>query len=87
MESAVTSHVLSGISQCAPVQFAAQKHVYVLASCLPAIEKMIRLHYDLQINFEGIDAISQLLNKIETLQQNLLRTQNKLRLYEENERD
>lgn len=60
---------------------------YLHTEQLPAIEKMIRLHYDLQINFEGIDAIAQLLDKIKILQQNLLRTQNKLRLYEENETD
>lgn len=49
---------------------------------LPAVEKMIRLHYDLKINFEGIDVIANLLTKIEALQQNLTATQNKLRLYE-----
>lgn len=50
---------------------------------LPAVEKMIRLHYDLKINFEGIDVIANLLTKIEALQQNLTATQNKLRLYEQ----
>lgn len=50
---------------------------------LPAVEKMIRLHYDLKINFEGIDVIANLLTKIEILQQNLTTTQNKLRLYEQ----
>ena len=50
---------------------------------LPTVEKMIRKHYDLKINLEGIDAIAHLLNKIETLQQNLNTAHNKLRLYEE----
>ncbi|WPO77265.1 chaperone modulator CbpM [Flavobacterium sp. KACC 22761] len=50
---------------------------------LPTIEKMIRMHYDLNINMEGIDAIYHLLNKIEILQQHLTNTQNKLRIYEE----
>ncbi|MCM0666298.1 MULTISPECIES: chaperone modulator CbpM [Flavobacterium] len=52
---------------------------------LPTVEKMIRMHYDLKINLEGIDAIAHLLNKIEALQQNLNTIQNKLRLYEERE--
>ncbi|MEO8238245.1 MAG: chaperone modulator CbpM [Flavobacterium sp.] len=56
---------------------------YLEPEQLPAVEKMIRLHYDLKINLEGIDAISHLLNKIEILQQNLTVSQNKLRLYEE----
>ena len=58
---------------------------YLQPEQLPAIEKMIRMHYDLKINLEGIDAIYHLLNKIETLQQHLTNTQNKLRIYEENQ--
>ncbi|MEO8534808.1 MAG: chaperone modulator CbpM [Flavobacterium sp.] len=58
---------------------------YLHTNQLPAIEKMIRMHYDLKINFEGIDAIAHLLNKIETLQQNLTATQNKLRLFEQHQ--
>ena len=58
---------------------------YLQPEQLPAIEKMIRMHYDLKINFEGIDAIYHLLNKIETLQQNLTATQNKLRLFEQHQ--
>ena len=56
---------------------------YLQPEQLPAIEKMIRMHYDLKINLEGIDAIYHLLNKIELLQQNLTATQNKLRLFEQ----
>ncbi|MCD0468929.1 chaperone modulator CbpM [Flavobacterium sp. JAS] len=55
---------------------------YLQPEQLPAVEKMIRLHYDLKINLEGIDVIANLLDKIEALQQNLTTTQNKLRLYE-----
>lgn len=58
---------------------------YLLPEQLPAIEKMIRMHYDLKINLEGIDAIYHLLNKIEVLQQNLTATQNKLRLFKQYE--
>lgn len=56
---------------------------YLKPEQLPTIEKMIRMHYDLKINLEGIDAIYHLLNKIEALQQNLTATQNKLRLFEQ----
>ncbi|AYN03137.1 MULTISPECIES: chaperone modulator CbpM [unclassified Flavobacterium] len=56
---------------------------YLQPEQLPSIEKMIRMHYDLKINLEGIDAIAHLLNKIETLQKNLTATQNKLRLFEQ----
>ena len=44
---------------------------------------MMRLHYELDINMEGIDAISNLLLKIDNLQQELTAAKNKLRLFEE----
>jgi hypothetical protein len=47
------------------------------------IEKMIRMHHELDINIEGIDTIFNLLKKIETLQEELIITKNKLRVYEE----
>lgn len=42
------------------------------------IEQMIRLHYDLEINLEGIDAISHLLRRVHDLQQELAALKNKL---------
>lgn len=38
---------------------------------LKDIERMIRLHYDLDINMAGIDAISHLLKRMDTLQQEI----------------
>lgn len=58
-------------------------HKYFATEHLNDIEKMIRLHFDLDINMEGIDAVSQLLKKIHRLQEDLKITQNKLRIYEE----
>jgi len=47
------------------------------------IEKMIRLHQELQLNFEGIDTVFNLLNKIEDLKSELISTQNKLKRFED----
>lgn len=49
---------------------------------LATIERMYRLHYDLDINLEGIDAINFLLKRIEDLQQELIKVKNRLSLYE-----
>ena len=38
---------------------------------LPLLEKMIRLHKDLNINPEGLQAINELLQKVQDLQQEL----------------
>jgi MerR HTH family regulatory protein len=40
------------------------------------------LHYELDINLEGIDAIATLLKKIDALEQELIATKNKLRVFE-----
>ena len=46
------------------------------------LERMIRLHHELEVNPEGIDVVFNLLQKIEQLQNDLKATQNRLRLYE-----
>jgi len=50
---------------------------------LPEIEKMIRLHYELDINLEGIEVINFLLERIENLQTELTSVKNKLSFYED----
>ncbi len=55
---------------------------YLANEQLRDVEKMIRLHYELDINMEGIDAISNLLKQIDNLQKELITTQNKLRLFD-----
>ena len=47
------------------------------------IEKIIRIHNELDINLEGIDTIFNLLGKIKKLQSELITTKNRLRLYED----
>lgn len=48
------------------------------------LEKMIRLHQDLHINFEGIDTVLNLLDRIETLQSELQSVKSRLGIYEDN---
>jgi len=52
---------------------------YLSNDDLKEIEKLIRLHYELGINIEGIDVISNLLNQIAHLQQELTVAKNKLK--------
>jgi len=49
---------------------------------LPLLEKMVRLHYELDINLEGIEAIFHLLERIEAMQQEMRMLQKKVMLYE-----
>jgi hypothetical protein len=45
------------------------------------IEKMMRLHYQLDINFEGLDVINNLLNHITDLQNKIIKLHNKIDFY------
>jgi hypothetical protein len=55
---------------------------FIAINQLGEVEKLMRLHYDLNINFEGIDAITHLLKKLQSMEDDMLRLKNKLRLYE-----
>ena len=47
------------------------------------IEKLIRFHFEMDINLEGIHAISNLLDKVESLQDEIKRLHNKIDFYED----
>lgn len=55
---------------------------YISNEQLKDLEKMIRLHYELDINLEGIDVISNLLKRIDHLQEELNTIKNRLRNHE-----
>ena len=48
---------------------------------LQVLEKLARLHFDLNINLEGIDAIFHLLQKIDSMHSETQRLQNKLQQF------
>jgi hypothetical protein len=49
---------------------------------LQQLEKYIRFYYELNINLEGIDSIKHLLQRVNTLQNEITTLRNRLRLYE-----
>ena len=55
---------------------------YIESDSIFEIEKMIRMHQELAVNTEGIDVVFNLLQKIDTLQNEVTTLQNRLRLYE-----
>jgi hypothetical protein len=46
--------------------------------CLSQIETLMHLHYDLEINFEGLDAIHHMLIRMREMQKELIELRNKL---------
>ncbi|MGZ3814243.1 MAG: chaperone modulator CbpM [Mucilaginibacter sp.] len=57
---------------------------YIPETQLQKLEKIIRLHHELEINIAGIEAITHLLDRLEDMQNEMLMLQNRLRLYEDN---
>jgi hypothetical protein len=55
---------------------------YIPESQLHALEKIVRLYYDLDINLEGIETVIHLLRRINDMQDEITLLKNRLRLYE-----
>ncbi len=62
-----------------------EETVYLYNNQIKHLEKLIRLHHELDINLEGIDAIQHLLQKVDLLQEELTIVKNRLKLFEDEE--
>ncbi len=51
---------------------------YIHHDELQKLEKLVRLHYELEINLEGIDVIQNLLQRIEAMQQEIIALRNRI---------
>ena len=56
---------------------------YIHQQQLRSLEQVIRLHFDLNINLEGIDAIAHLLERVKSMQSEIIALKNRLKLYED----
>jgi len=54
---------------------------FIPVTQLTELEKFIRLHYDLNINMEGIDVIANLLAKVKSLQKEIGYLKNRLQVH------
>jgi len=55
---------------------------YIPESELQKLERMIRLHNELEINVAGIEAITHLLQRVEAMHEDMRSLKNRLRMYE-----
>jgi hypothetical protein len=55
---------------------------FIVSDKLYLLEKYVRLYYELDINIEGIETINYLLERIDTMQEEIKRLKDHLRLYE-----
>lgn len=59
-----------------------EERIFIDESQLSELEKYIRLHYELDINMEGLEAIAHLLRRVSEMQQQIANLQSRLGLYE-----
>jgi hypothetical protein len=58
-----------------------EENIFIPTARLCELEKLARLHYDLNINMEGIDVILHLLQRLQEAQHEAAGLRNKLRMY------
>lgn len=56
--------------------------IFLPSAELQQLEKIVRLHYEMDINLEGVEAISHLLQKLGSMQEEIVTLRNKLRFYQ-----
>jgi len=77
---------ISSLQQTGLIEITTIKETgFIDAGQLQQLEKFIRLYYELDINLEGIESITYLLQRIKSLQDEIIALRNRLRLYETNE--
>jgi len=77
---------ISSLQQTGLIEITTIKETgYIDAGQLQYLEKIIRFYYELDINLEGIETIIHLLQRIKSLQDEIIVLRNRLRLYETNE--
>ncbi len=58
---------------------------FINSDQLQQLERIVRLYFELDINLEGIETINYLLQRISSMQDEIITLRNKLRLYEPDE--
>ena len=60
-----------------------EEKTFIDTKQLHKLEKIVRLYYDMEINIEGIEAITHLLQRNESMQNEITKLKNRLGLYED----
>jgi hypothetical protein len=59
-----------------------EETIFIPTDQLSELEKLIRMHYELNINLEGIDVICHLLKRLEAAQQEVNHLRSLLKIYQ-----
>ncbi len=76
---------ISSLSEAGLVEIqVVEQETYIPETELQKLERMIRLHNELEINVAGIEAITHLLQRVEAIQEEIRTLRNRLNRYEGN---
>jgi len=77
---------ISSLQQSGLIEITTKKEkIYLEATQLQQVEKFIRFYYEFDINLEGIETITHLLQRLNSLQEEITSLRNRLRFYESEE--
>jgi hypothetical protein len=77
---------ISSLQQTGLIEVTTQEEtVFIDADQLKQLEKYIQFYYELDINLEGIETITHLLQRVKVMQDEIQMLKNRLRLYEPDE--
>jgi chaperone modulatory protein CbpM len=77
--SFITSLKESGLIDIVTIE----EKIFVPINQLHQLEKMIHMYYEMDINIEGVETITFLLERIHSMQQQITQLTNRLRIYED----
>ena len=79
----IENSFFDALNQMGLIQIEIRKNTqFIHQDQIGALEKIIRLHHELNVNLEGIDVVFNLLEKEKKLRDELNAIKNRLRLYE-----
>ena len=74
---------ISSLQQSGLIEITTIKEIsFIDISQLRQLEKIVRFYFDLDINLEGIETITHLLQRINSMQDEIRTLRNRLRIYE-----
>jgi len=59
-----------------------EKTNYIRIEDINRIERLMRMHYELKVNFEGLDIINNLINEMNSLNKEVNELRNRIAFYE-----
>src|SRR5215470_15159854 len=80
----VSYSFITGLQEAGLVSFdVIDEQQYLHTEQLKDLESLVRMHTELDINLEGIEAIAHLLNRVNDMQQRMETMQQRLKFYED----